>query len=123
MASIAVAEDQSVYKDTKFTVGVSGWISSAETSWNQNASSAILGNPTSELTYENVDNNIVEFSAEYNIKNKYFVRGDIGFGIIDERTLIDDDFLTTSTTGDFLASRSLSDIDEDGLWYLNLGFG
>ncbi len=116
---------QDVYQGHNFVVGVSGWFSSGQTDWNHDASSssALLGNPSSELTYEDVDSNIIELTAELNMPNRFFVRGDLGFGTFDDGRLIDDDFLTTATTGDFLASRTFSDIDEDGLWYFTADFG
>ena len=112
-------------QETNFIVGMSGWISSGETDWNHDASSSsiYLGNPSSKLSYEDVDSNIIEFSVEAIIASDYFIRGNLGFGGIDDGTLIDDDFLTTSTTGDFLASRSFSDIGDDGIWFLNFDVG
>ncbi len=122
--SIANAQN-AIYEEHNFVVGISGWFSSGQTDWNHDASSSssILGNPSSELTYEDVDSNVIELNAEFNMPNRFFIRGDIGFGSFDDGRLIDDDFLTTTTTGDFLASRTFSDIDDDGLWYLNLDVG
>ncbi len=122
--SIANAQ-QNIYEGHVFSAGISGWFSSGQTDWNHDASSssALLGNPSSELTYEDVDSNVIELNAEFNMPNGYFIRGDLGFGSFDDGRLIDDDFLTTTTTGDFLASRTFSDIDEDGMWYFNLDAG
>ncbi len=122
--SIANAQ-QELYNGYNFSVGISGWFSSGQTDWNHDASSSssLLGNPSSELTYEDVDSNVIELTAEFNMPNRFFIRGDVGFGSFDDGRLIDDDFLTTSTTGDFLASRTFSDIDDDGLWYFDLDVG
>lgn len=116
---------QDLYQGHNFAVGISGWFSSGQTYWNHDASasSTLLGNPSSELTYEHVDSNVIELSTEFNMPNRFFVRGNVGFGNFDDGRLIDDDFLTTTSTGDFLASRTFSDIDDDGLWYFDLDFG
>jgi hypothetical protein len=122
--SVAHAQ-QDLYQGHNFSIGISGWFSSGQTDWNHDAtaSSSLLGNPSSELTYEDVDSNVIELNAEFNMPNRFFVRGDVGFGSFSDGRLIDDDFLTTSSTGDFLASRTFSDIDDDGLWYFDLDFG
>ena len=69
-------------QEANFIVGMSGWVSSGKTDWNHDASTAsiFLGNPSSKLSYEDVDSNIIEFSAEANITSNYSIRGNFGFG-------------------------------------------
>jgi len=102
-------------------VGLSTWISQGNTKWSHNASSLdpSLGNPTSELDYEDVWSNVVELHGQVSLRNGLFFRGQFGYGGIDDGQLIDDDFLA----GQNLVSRTHSDIDGSNLWYLNADVG
>ena len=114
---------------SRVSLGISTWLSSGETDWNHDASptSSLLGNPSSELIYEDLKSNIIELEARLELPNRYFARGNYGFGSINEGRLVDDDYL--SPTGALLFSteerfsRTHSNIDSDNVWYLNFDFG
>ena len=78
-------------------IAVTGWLSEGQSRWAHNASvlNNIWGNPTSELSYENVDSEIVEVSLTlpYNSDNLHFA---IGGGTIDSGLLVDDDYVSAA---------------------------
>ena len=109
-------------------VAVTGWLSSGKSSWAHNASglNSIWGNPTSELTYDNVDSDVVELSLvlPYNSDSLHFA---IGGGTISSGVLIDDDYVSAAgatyygatQSGAHRISRTHSDITGSGLYYLS----
>ncbi|MCI0559583.1 MAG: hypothetical protein MN733_13900 [Nitrososphaera sp.] len=118
-------------------LGLATWISQGRTKWSHNAStlpipgSELLGNPTSELDYKDVWSNIVELHGRVSLRNGVFVRGQFGYGGIDDGKLIDDDYVSasgatafgTTVSGPHRFSRTESDIDGSHLWYLNADLG
>ena len=114
---------------TRISFGLSAWISSGQTDLNHDASltSVLLGNPTSELIYEDIDSNIIQLEVELKFSEGYYLRGNYGFGFIGDGQLIDDDYL--SPTGALIFStnerfsRTHSNIDNDNVWYLNIDVG
>jgi hypothetical protein len=113
-----------VYDGPRFSVGLGSWLGSGKTSWNHNvqAASAVAGNPSSKLEYEDLDSSAVEVKVEVKMPSWYFMRGEAGFGGIGGGELIDSDFLK-GDDGDFLASQSSSKVESDKLWYLNIDVG
>ena len=104
------------------------WQSNADTRWSHNASqlSAYLGNPTSELQYENIDSKVVEiaFTHPFRSDSLHFV---IGGGTVGEGVLVDDDYVSAAgatyygatVSGAHRISRTNSDIRGSGLYYVN----
>ncbi|HIB42688.1 MAG TPA: hypothetical protein EYO37_01705 [Nitrospina sp.] len=126
-------EKKRFYKSQKLSLSIGLWISTGKTSWNHDSSgsSTVAGNPTSELTYEDLDSNIIELEAELRLPRKVFLRTQFGFGAINSGRLVNDDFVSAAgatffsatQTGEHRISRTFSDIGDDSLWYLNLDLG
>lgn len=100
-------------------LGLSGWISQGETTWNHDASRVdpLLGNPTSKLTYKDVGTNVIEFSGKMKFARRWFVRANYGTAAIGGGRLTDDDFLAAD--GGNPSSRTFSDLPGDSIWYVN----
>lgn len=120
------AEAAEVFQRSNVSVelGLSGWITRGETTWNHDASreSPLLGNPTSKLTYKDVGTNVIEFSGKMKFARRWFVRASYGTAAIGGGRLTDDDFLAAD--GGNPSLRTFSDIKGDNIWYVNgdLGF-
>lgn len=104
-------------------VGVTTWISNGQTDWNHDASGVnpLFGNPTSVLTYKDVDTTILEFNAKVPLPASFFVRGNIGVGVIQigDGNLRDDDFFA----GQVLFSSTDSVIADTDVFYVTLDVG
>lgn len=76
-------------------LGVRYWLSTGETQNSHNAHGATpaAGNPTSVLTYENLDANVLELFARQNFGDKWFVKGNLGVGRINAGSFDDEDYL------------------------------
>jgi|GEM_PF-2916604 len=107
--------------DLELSAGVV-W-SSGVTTWNHDgtSASAALGNPSSELTYEDADVAALEFGAKMKFGPGWFVRGTAGFGLaeIGEGNFRDDDF----RAGQVLFSSTDSPIPETDLFYISADVG
>ncbi len=108
-------------------LGAKTWISRGQTDWNHNANNPFLGNPTSELTYENVDSVMFEINGKVTLNNFFFFRGNLGVGSNRDGDLIDDDYLSQEFA-DFLGgptrfSRTQSSIDGADNFYTTLDIG
>ncbi|MDP7044555.1 MAG: hypothetical protein QF386_02885, partial [Alphaproteobacteria bacterium] len=85
-ASSAWGEEASV-KAADYELGMGLVYTTGQTDWNHDATSAsaLLGNPTSELTYEEVDTLALEFNGRVSLRGlgfpEYFVRGNVGFDV------------------------------------------
>lgn len=114
-------------------VRLSGWFSQGQTTWSHNASGldANLGNPSSRLKYKDAGTNVAEITSRVLLKNKMFLRGSFGYGVIGGGRLTDDDFLSAqgaaaqgaTVSGEHRFSRTFSDLDGNRLWYLNGDIG
>ena len=119
--------------DLSYVLGMTTWISEGQTEWSHDASSvnAALGNPTSELVYKRVRSKVFELNGKIVTPNRFFVRGQFGYGIIDDGTVVDDDFLSaagaaangTSVSGPHMFSRTESAINDNYLWFVTLDAG
>jgi len=101
---------QDVQPESKvqFTGGISGWLlSQGETKWNH---------AFSQLTYKDDSTNIVELSGKATFLKRWFVRGDFGYGVMGNGTLVDDDY---SSANGPLESSTTSNITGNSLWYVN----
>jgi len=120
----AAAEEPLPQKRVRVELGVGTWISAGDSRWSHNASGiSPLGNPTSRLTYSDdfADTNIVEFTGKISVGPRWFGRLNIGGASIGGGRLTDDDFLTPD--GGNPSSRTHSNIDGSGMWYLNADVG
>lgn len=117
----------------RFSVALTACASEGRTQESHDASnvSDLLGNPTSELTYENVDGTVLELSAEVGVFRRFVVGGRLGAGGIDGGRLVDDDYLSVTGAEELGAtvegahrwSRTHSSVDDDDLRYFDLELG
>jgi hypothetical protein len=75
-------------------LGVRYWLSTGENRHSHNAQSVdpTLGNPTSVLVYENLDASVVEVFGRYNFGGNWFVKGNLGLGVVNTGSFDDQDF-------------------------------
>jgi len=118
-----------------FPVSVSAtiWQTRGDTKWDHNASALdpTIGNPSSRLEYQGMDSTVLELNARADLRGRWFVEAGVGAGAISNGTLVDDDFVSaagaqfygTSVPGEHLFSRTISEISDDNLFYLNLSVG
>lgn len=114
-------------------LGMVTGISQGSTRWSHDASglNPLLGNPTSELTYEDLTSYVVEFHGQLTLKKKWFLRINNGYGGITGGRLIDDDYLSeagsaafgATVSGDHRYSRTFSDVGDSGVVYVNFDLG
>jgi hypothetical protein len=78
-----------------------------------------LGNPTSKLIYKDVGTNVIDLAGTIWLSRKLFTRVNLGFADLRGGRLTDDDF----GTGQRLFSSTISDIQDNNMWYLNADVG
>jgi outer membrane protease len=104
-------------------LGIGTVLTSGTTDWNHDATSAnaALGNPSSELTYEDVSTLALEVTGHLLLDRNYFIRGNLGLGLAfgGEGNLRDDDFLAGQT----LFSSTDSAVPDSDLFYFTLDVG
>jgi len=107
----------------KVEVALGAWISSGETRWAHNASgsSALFGNPTSKLIYQDHSTNIAELTVKVPIGSKLFGRINIGGASGGGGTLTDNDYLAAD--GGNPSSVTASNLSGNTTFYLNLDGG
>ena len=96
MASAALAQDAE--PGAGLEIGVRYWLSTGETSTSHDASSGTCfgvpcGNPTSTLTYDQLNASSVELYARKRFGEQWFVKGNAGIGVVPNGRLIDQDFV------------------------------
>ena len=121
-AQVAAAQESITESRPRFDLAIGAWISTGDTRWAHNASSVTgLGNPTSKLTYKDVETNVIELIGKVWVTPKVFGRLNVGFAGIGGGRLTDDDY--GSNGGQRLFSRTNSDLSGDSMWYLNADSG
>jgi hypothetical protein len=73
------------------------------------------------LTYKDVGTNVIDLTGTYWVRPQLFGRLNIGFAGIGGGRLTDDDYLAAD--GGNPSSRTISNINGDGMWYLNADVG
>lgn len=127
-SSGALAQEQEA-PSARAELGVRYWLSTGETKISHNAQgvSPTLGNPTSILTYENLDAHSLELFGRTLLGRNWFLKGTLGLGRIGTGSLDDEDYFrgqvkfsdtTSSITGDHLAYGT---IDVGHQWVLKQG--
>lgn len=101
----------------QYQIGAAGWITEGKTKWAFNNSQLPFGNPTSQLTYNDVGTNIIDFTAQAKFPNRFFVRANGGYGGIGGGRLTDNDYLVAD--GGNPSSVTNSNITGDYVWYAN----
>ncbi len=117
----------------KMTVGIKVWDSQGEMTWSHNASpqDPTLGNPTSRLTYQDIDSTVAEITGHIELPQRFYLELVWGSGDIDEGSLADEDFLSafgaqffgTTQSGEHLFSRTVSHVNDTDLHYYSLKLG
>jgi len=104
-------------------LGVGIVFTSGTTDWNHDASSAssTLGNPSSELTYDDDGTAVIEIDGKIESDRGYFIRGNLGVGatIGAEGNFRDDDFRADQT----LFSSTDSAIPDTDIFYVTVDVG
>ena len=102
-------------------LGVRYWYSSAKSTRSHNAQSvdARLGNPTSVLTYTNLDAHALELHGRKSFAGDWFVKGNAGLGTITGGSLRDEDF----NVGQVRDTDTTSTVKGNGLRYASIDFG
>jgi hypothetical protein len=101
--------------------GARYWYSRAMTERSHNAQGAVpaLGNPTSVLTYDDLNAHSVELHARKAFGERWFVRGNAGLGWIQRGSFDDEDFFAGQTK----FSDSTSTVKGNRLAYLTADVG
>ena len=102
-------------------LGARYWLSTGETKVSHNAqgSNPAFGNPTSILTYENLDANSLEIFGRSLLGRNWFLKGMLGVGTINAGSLDDEDYLR----GQVKFSDTTSAITEGSLSYGTIDVG
>jgi len=116
----------SVFAQEGMEFSFNTWMSQGQTKWRHDSQDPLFGVPTSELDYQGVNSQIAEIGAIRHLSTGHSLKLTIGAGAIDEGTLVDDDYLSASGAAYYSAtqsgahrfSRTHSDIDGSGLFYL-----
>ena len=110
-------------KRQRFEIVAGTWFSAGDTHWAHNATSAspLLGNPSSKLTYKDVGTTVFDVAGTYWFTPRWFGRLNVGVGGIGGGRLTDDDYLAAD--GGNPSSRTISNLNGDGMIYLNADVG
>jgi len=102
-------------------LGVRYWYSEAKTTRSHNAQglAPVLGNPTSVLTYEDLDAHALELHGRKSFASAWFLKGSAGFGEIYRGSFDDEDFFA----GQVKFSDSTSAVKGNKLGYAILDLG
>ena len=92
VAALALALAASLAR-AEAELGARYWASTGMTRWAHNAqgSAPVLGNPTSILTYDNLDANILELHGRWSFDDRWFIKGNLGIGRINRGNFDDED--------------------------------
>ncbi len=122
-AQVAAAQESDTESRPKFDVVVGTWISTGDTRWAHDASSSspLLGNPTSKLIYKDVGTNVFDIAGTLWFTPRMFGRLNVGVAGIGGGRLTDFDYLAAD--GGNPSSQTNSNINGDGMWYLNADVG
>ena len=101
--------------------GVRYWYSEGKSTRSHNAQgfAPSLGNPTSVLTYTNVDAHALELVARKNFNAGWFIKGNAGLGTITRGSFDDEDFFA----GQLKFSDTTSSVQGNKLTYASVDLG
>lgn len=101
--------------------GVRYWLSTGRTLLSHNAQSLdpMAGNPTSILTYEDLEAHVLELQGRWNIAERWYVKGNVGLGVIRKGSFDDEDYLA----GQFKFLDTTSSVTAKRLSYFSLDIG
>ena len=120
---IVGAQDSVTESRPRFDLAIGTWISTGDTRWAHDASSSspLLGNPSSKLIYKDVGTNVFDIAGTMWFTPRIFGRLNIGVAGIGGGRLTDYDYLAAD--GGNPSSQTNSNINGDGMWYLNADAG
>jgi hypothetical protein len=118
---IAASSGALAQEAARAELGVRYWLSSGETKHSHNAQGIDpdLGNPTSVLTYSNLDAHVLEFHGRLKFGENWFTKGNLGLGQINTGSFDDEDYLT----GQFKYLDTTSSVTEGRVSYFTLDVG
>lgn len=128
-ASAVAQEPGSAPAFQRGELGVRYWLSTGETRHSHNAQGVApsLGNPTSTLTYENLDAHTLEIFGRTTFAERWFLKGVVGVGRINTGNFDDEDFaagqVKTDDTSSSISSGSIGygALDVGHQWVLKQG--
>jgi hypothetical protein len=102
-------------------LGVRYWLSTGETKHSHNAQGVDpdLGNPTSVLTYSNLDAHVLEFYGRLNFAHNWLTKGNLGLGQINTGSFDDEDY----AAGQFKYLDTTSSVTEGRVSYFTIDVG
>jgi hypothetical protein len=102
-------------------LGIRYWLSTGETknSHNAHGASPSLGNPTSVLTYENLDAHVLEVFGRQDFGGSWFLKGSLGVGRINTGSFDDEDYLA----GQFKFLDTTSSVTKGRIGYGTIDLG
>lgn len=102
-------------------LGLRYWLSTGENKHSHNAQVLFpgAGNPTSVLTYENLDANVLELYGRLNFAQNWFIKGNLGYGRINTGSFDDEDYVA----GQVKFSDTTSSVPEGWLAYGTFDIG
>jgi hypothetical protein len=119
LATCAAAQDAAPRPQTE--LGVRYWLSTGENRHSHNAQPVApsLGNPTSVLVYENLDAHVLEFFGRFNFGANWFLKGNLGLGVVNTGSFEDEDF----RAGQVKDSHTTSSVPSGWLAYGTIDLG
>lgn len=106
---------------TGFEAGLRYWLSIGRTQLSHNAQSLdpTAGNPTSILTYEDLEAHVLELQGRWTSAERWFIKGNVGLGVIRSGSFDDEDYLA----GQFKFLDTTSSVTAKRLSYFSLDIG
>ena len=117
----AAAGQEEEWRRPSGEFGVRYWLSTGTTKHSHNAQGLVpsAGNPTSTLTYENLDANVLEIFGRQVFAQDWFLKGNLGWGRINTGLFTDEDF----AAGQVKFSETTSAVPKGWLGYGTIDLG
>jgi hypothetical protein len=119
---LALAVSSGVFaQEPRGELGLRYWLSTGETKHSHNAQVLFpgTGNPTSVLTYENLDAHALELHGRLRFAQSWFIKGNLGYGRINTGSFRDEDYFA----GQVKFSDTTSSVPEGWLAYGTFDIG
>jgi len=102
-------------------LGLRYWLSTGETKHSHNAQvlAPAFGNPTSVLTYENLDAHVLEAHGRVRFADNWFLKGYVGLGRVNTGSFDDEDYFA----GQVKFSDTTSSVKEGSISYFTIDVG
>jgi len=107
-------------KDFSLSIGGRAWYSMGNS--HSTDGSPTTGARIDELTWDNVDSIVAEFTADMLFLDEYILTIDGGFGAISDGSFVDLDWAPIVNAED-LISESISVADDDDMWFVSVMLG